>query len=136
MPKYWPVAIWLFLCDALHAGTLSGSVTDATFAPAPAAVVELLDEHGYSRRALTGTDGGFQIQNVPAGKYVLCVTLPGFAAHRSELLISEAQTAEARIVLEPAEVHSSVTVSAVSPAIAGEVIERRLLAALPALSPD
>src|SRR6266700_3538103 len=73
MPKFWGLAFSLVPCLLLFvgsagvsaqplggAGTLKGSVRDASGAPAPSAEVELSNPiAGYSRRSRTGPDGAF-----------------------------------------------------------------------------
>ena len=129
--------------QSLGAGTLRGTVTDATTAPIPLADVELSNPlTGYSRQARTGPDGGFVISNIPPNKYTLEVSFAGFQTSRTQVTVQTAVPLALAIQLDLAGQQESVTVEATSEdiletrTVPSDVIGRQLLSALPALSPD
>ena len=70
------------------AGTLKGTVRDASGAPVPSAVVELSNPiTGYSLQSLSGPDGALVINSIPPNTYRLRVTLVGFQPHSAEITI-------------------------------------------------
>jgi hypothetical protein len=124
-------------------GILRGVVLDASGAPAPSARIEISGRSTrYSAQIRSGTDGLFTIPNVPAGSYIVRVTLSGFAARDLEVTIHQGVCSEISVRLELASQQSSVTVKAGlenvidGSAAAVQVVDRERLSSLPALSPD
>ena len=65
-------------------GTVVGTITDADIAAIPNAKVTLEDTASKSSRtSLSGADGGFAFQSVPAGTYVIRVVAVGFAGWKT-----------------------------------------------------
>ena len=129
--------------QSLSAGTLRGAVTDATSAPLPSAEVNLFSPiSGYSRQARTGADGSFVINNVPPNQYDLEVSFAGFRTYHAEIAIQTAVPIDLAIRLALGGQQENVTVEGTSEAIletktaASDIVDRQLLSALPAFSPD
>jgi hypothetical protein len=69
-------------------GTVVGTITDADVAAIPNAKVTLEDTASkFLRTSLSGADGGFAFQSLPAGTYVIRVTADGFADSKTESTI-------------------------------------------------
>jgi len=69
-------------------GAVVGTITDADVAAIPNAKVTLKDTaSNFSRTSLSGADGGFAFQSVPAGTYVISVVAPGFASWKIDNMI-------------------------------------------------
>jgi hypothetical protein len=125
------------------AGTLKGTVWDASGLPAPNAVVRLSSAiTGYSAESRSGTDGAFLIGNIPPNTYRLRVMLPGFQPYRTEVIIRSGVPIQLPVRLEVAAGQTTVTVEGASTTLAdnrtaaSETIDRALLAVLPTVSPD
>ena len=145
MPKFGPAAVllsWSALFGWSDAATLSGTVSDASGAPAPSAAVELFNpQSGFALGTLTGPDGTFRMGGIPEDAYRLRVSLPGFLVHSANIAVRAAVPAVLSIRLELSGQRTSVTVEAnpdrlaENRAIASGTVDRRLLAALPTVSP-
>ena len=59
-------------------GAIYGTVTDASGAVLPGAVVQLTSPLTGTREAVTGTQGEFRFENLDPGEYNLRVALSGF----------------------------------------------------------
>jgi len=87
MYKSWLLILTsVFLCHALHAqNTISGKITDARDgAPLKSASVYIPD---LKTGAATAADGNFRIQNIPAGTYVIEISIVGYAKQWEKLTI-------------------------------------------------
>src|SRR6476646_4430473 len=70
------------------AGTLKGTVKDASGLPAPNAIVGLSSAlTGYSTQTRSGTDGIFVIGSIPPNTYRLRVMLAGFQTYNNDVTI-------------------------------------------------
>jgi outer membrane cobalamin receptor len=125
------------------AGTVRGTVRDASGAPIPSAAVSLSNPiTGYALHAETGPGGAFAINRIPPNTYRLRIALTGFQEHAQDLAIRTGVPVDLNIRLEVAGQQTSVTVEANSGALvetktsASDTVDRNLLAALPTLSPD
>ena len=124
------------------AGTLKGTVRDASGLPAPNAIVRLSSAiTGYSAQGRSGTDGAFVIGSIPPNTYSLRVLLVGFQPYNTEVTIRTGVPIQLPIRLEVAAGQTTVTVEGASATLvdsktaASETIDRGLLAVLPTLSP-
>lgn len=83
-------------------GTVSGTVHDPSLAVVPGATVELADPGGENRRATTSEpDGEFRFHGVPAGRYRLFVSKPGFRYYVSPILVLNGDRSHrGRVVLD------------------------------------
>jgi hypothetical protein len=96
-------------------GTISGAIVDQSDQVIPGATVELINEQtGASRTAISGTEGRFTFNAVPAGAYTVKVALEGFRAFESRSNVVSAGTHLAldRIVLAVGALTELVTVEA------------------------
>jgi hypothetical protein len=124
-------------------GTLRGIVRDATGERVPSVTVTLSNPvSGFSREARTGADGTFVISGTPPGTYRLLVSFAGFRSLNEQVVVRTVIPMDLDLRLEVAGQHTTVTVEATSISLVentsmiGDTVDRRLLAALPTLSPD
>lgn len=97
---------------------LRGRVLDSQGGALPGVQVRLSQPAtGLERQAITGTDGSFQIANIPLNAYVLRAELPGFAPHVREIDLRTSVPVDVQIALDLAAQTSSVTVVARDPAL-------------------
>jgi iron complex outermembrane receptor protein len=90
-------------------GSVQGTVVDnAEGAPQAGAVVTLA-KIGVS--VTTGPDGGFAFNSLPAGEYVLTVTLAGFAPVTSEIIVAADSGISVEVRLPTAGFEEEVTVA-------------------------
>ena len=76
----------LWAQSAGSAGTIYGTVTDATGAIVPGATVTIANPvSGYSRTATSDSDGHYQFTNLPFNPYHLAVSMTGFAAYSQDV---------------------------------------------------
>ena len=111
---------------------VTGTVTDPqNLALAGVAVVLGTPAGGFVASATTDRSGEFVIPNVASGEYVLVATLLGFETHE-ELIAVGSSVADTAITLEVGAFEQEVTVSALMPEVATELlitageIERRV----------
>src|SRR5712692_8115284 len=70
-------------------GSFTGTVTDQTGADVPDATVTATEQDtGFSRRAITGTDGSYTIPLLPPGRYVITAEKAGFERFRQAVTLS------------------------------------------------
>src|SRR5213592_4337516 len=73
------------------AGTLRGTVRDASGAPAPGAIVEISNAvTGYSVQTVSGADGAYLVGSIPPNTYRVRVFLPGFQVYAVDVRIRSA----------------------------------------------
>ena len=124
------LAVLLLLVPVAHAqrttGELSGTVADTQGGLVPGADVALANEASRAtRRTVTNHSGFFAFAAIPAGRYTLTVTMPGFRTHEVTdivLLGGDSRTVRT-IALELATVAETVSVSAdvaLTPLTSGE----------------
>lgn len=102
--------------SAQNLGTIVGLVTDPSGAPINGAEVTITDlDTSFSRTFLTNDTGNYVASAVPAGKYSVEMTSPGFKVwHQSEVILNLRDTirVDARLELgatsETVEVHEDV----------------------------
>ncbi|MYI74720.1 MAG: TonB-dependent receptor plug domain-containing protein, partial [Acidobacteria bacterium] len=121
------LAVLLILAGALPAGgqegaAVTGMVADVQNLALPGvAVVLRTTEEGFVASAISDRTGRFAIPNVAPGNYQLVASLLGFTTHEEAITVgtSGANTA---IVLEIGSFSQEVTVSALMPEVANELI--------------
>ena len=107
---------------AQDGGPVTGRVTDAQSLALPGvAVVLRTRDAGFVASATTDRSGAFEIPDVAAGEYVLAAMLLGFATHEQPIAVG-AGGAEAAISLEVGAFSQQVTVSALMPEVATELV--------------
>lgn len=90
-----------------------GVVRDGSGSLISGAEVRLLNSQQFAvRNSRSAADGSFAFANVVAGSYVIEVSRPGFAVHRQLANADPNRTAVFEIVLEPARLSETVTVTA------------------------
>src|SRR5688500_669230 len=65
--------------QAVPAGAIRGIVRDSSGAPLPGAVVDVLQDGGFIRRAVAREDGSFAITGLKPGAYTIVAMLAGFS---------------------------------------------------------
>ena len=100
-------------------GTITGTVVDSTGGVLPGATVTATQTDTGSLRTTTSNVGGaFTLPLLPVGEYVVAAELPGFAPARAAAVgVNVGGDASVRLVLEPAGVQASVTVTGEAPLI-------------------
>ena len=117
----------LILAGALPAGgqeraAVAGMVTDAQNLALPGvAVVLRTTAEGFVASAISDRAGRFAIPNVAPGNYQLVASLLGFATHAEAITVGTSG-ADTAIVLEIGSFSQEVTVSALMPEVANELI--------------
>jgi len=106
------LAVFVIICLSARviiadAAPLTGTVVDASGAPVPGATV-VVTASGRQQSATTNDRGRFDVPDVPDGDVHLRATAPGFA----DAVLTVNGTASARLVLQPAPLIDTVTVTA------------------------
>jgi len=125
------------------AGTIKGTLRDATDAPLPGAVVEVSNRlTGFRRTIPAASDGTFVINGVLPNTYAIQVAFPGFRPYSGEVVVRTAVPLEVNIRLELAGQQTSITVEGGarnvvdSKSSASDTVDRQLLNELPGRSAD
>jgi hypothetical protein len=83
------------------AGTLHGQVEDPTGALIPRAQVSAISANGQAWSTTSNGSGGYEIGNLPPGRYSVAADAPGFARFAAEnVTIAAGQTVQLNIALE------------------------------------
>jgi TonB family protein len=125
------VAALLFLAPLaalrLHgqaADGLSGTIYDASGAAVPGATVEILNaDTGQTQTMTSGPVGNYSFVNLPAGRYMLMVSAPGFALYARKNI---AIRGTLDVVLSVGSMTESVTVTGKGPLAAPAQSPRRV----------
>ena len=110
------VCVFLFssalLVSAAQSAGIRGKVLDPTGAVVPDAQITVTGAAGgITRAAMTGPDGTFQVTGLPAGRYVVTVSKPGFAAFQQEnVKLRPGQTLSLTATVSLSRVQQSVVV--------------------------
>jgi hypothetical protein len=105
----------ILLCVAalsLAEVSLRGTVRDAGGLLLPGATVALMDAQGQRHVTTSREDGGFSFAEIPAGRYRLQVTFPGFDPHEETVDMSDGGTHTLHIVLALSGLKEEVAVRA------------------------
>src|SRR5579872_4780261 len=99
-------------------GEISGTVMDSTNAVLPGATVTAVcgDTH-LTRTAVSDSQGGFTIPEMPVCVYTVSAELSGFKTVNREATVTANSVAKTDFKLEVGNVAETVTVEAVSPLI-------------------
>jgi hypothetical protein len=141
------VQVRLFVCLVIATvlglaqdrGSITGALTDSSGAAVPAAKVVLLNPAtGLSQTFLSGANGGFNFESLPAGLYDITVEKPGFrTAQLSAVTVAVNTSTRADIRLEVGQLQETVQVRATATQLQtdrsdlGKVIETRAIEGLP-----
>lgn len=114
----WIVCGSLAALSAVETGSIAGLVKDATGEGLARARVSLLSgERTAVAGAFSGKDGRFSFEKVPAGRYVIAVSLPGFNDRRQPIAVESGAAARIEVTLELTPVEAEVTVTSTAGAI-------------------
>src|SRR2546421_175248 len=115
------VCLWAALSATGYAqnAQVTGSVRDGSGAVIPGASATARNaDTGLTRVAVTDEQGGYRLQSLPPGRYVVTAELPGFNTEtRPDIVLIIDQTALINFVLKPAGVAETVTVTGESPIV-------------------
>jgi hypothetical protein len=99
-------------------GEISGTVTDSTNAVLPGVnVTAVCNDTHLTRTAISDSQGGFTIPEVPVCIYTVTAELSGFKTVNREAAVTANSVAKSDFKLEVGNVEETVTVAAVSPLI-------------------
>lgn len=99
--------------SAAGRGEIRGTVRDGSGSVIAGAEVRLLNAQQFAvRTARTASGGSFAFSGVAAGTYVIEISRPGFASRRLPAIAEPDRPSNLEIVLEPAGLSESVTVTA------------------------
>ena len=103
-------------------GTITGTITDPAGAVIPRAAIEAVNvDTGSVFPVASSSTGNYTIAELPAGTYVLNVTVSGFKKYiRPGLIVQAAQTIRVDVPLAVGNASESVTVSAEAPLLETE----------------
>jgi hypothetical protein len=125
-----------------NAGTIEGTVVDASGAAIPKAAVRIHNlVSGYTQTATTDSDGTFRLTNIPPNPYHLEVKLPGFSGYSTDVTIRNAVPVQIKATLAVAGSKTTVTVEAAGADIievdpsAHVDTDRNLITKLPTVDP-
>ncbi|MBM3767243.1 MAG: DUF3520 domain-containing protein [Acidobacteria bacterium] len=98
-------------------GSVGGIVTDATGAAVPNAPVRLTDvSKKFDQQTVTNNIGEYRFQPVPAGKYEVTISAPGFQVFRQEITVDAAKRTTVNAQIQVGSVTETIEVHASSPA--------------------
>lgn len=104
--------------NAQPSGSIAGSVADAGGGALPGVTVAVTgDLLPTGRLAVTGLDGRFVFDTLPAAEYVVRLTLPGFETQEIPAAVGDGATVSLDVVLELERLLESVSVIAEEPTV-------------------
>jgi len=116
LPSLCAVLLLAFCSTAAHAqsGEITGTVTDATGAIIPKAIVTLVDPStGQARTSATNGSGLFDFGGLDVGKYNLTVSMSGFSNYKKNgIIMNVAQTLREDVIMAAGGQSQTVTVQA------------------------
>src|SRR6478609_5409380 len=94
--------------------SVRGTVTDSSHALVPGATVTVTNaDTGLSRSAVTDSDGGYTVTELPNGRYTIAVSLQGFkTATRTDIVLNVADDRKADFELATGAITEDVRVQA------------------------
>ena len=101
-------------------GKITGTVSDADGAPLPGVTVEISSPSlmGGVQAQITSDRGNYRFINLPPGTYKLVFKLEGFQTlERGNVKLSVGKTVNENIILQPATLEESITVTAAAPVV-------------------
>lgn len=137
------LAVMLFAARPVHAqvdaGSILGTVTDASGAVIGNATVNLVNEGTSATLSTTvGTDGGYKFSPVRIGSYKLTASSPGFqTTEQNNIVVNVGAAVLINFVLKPGQVSETVEVTSSTPVLetqdasVGQVVNSRSVNNLP-----
>ncbi len=121
------------------AGNLGGRIVDQQNSAVPGATVTATNaETGFTRSAVSDSEGVYRLSALPIGTYDLDVALQGFTTlQRKGIIVNVGQTLDVDFTLQVAQVAESVNVTGASPLVevssssVGGVVDVRNIESLP-----
>jgi hypothetical protein len=101
-------------------GRITGTVSDADGASLPGVTVEISSPSlmGGVQSQITSVNGDYRFINLPPGTYTLVFKLEGFQTlERGNVKLSVGKTVNENIILRPATLEESITVTAAAPVV-------------------
>ena len=103
---------------AVETGSIAGIVRDAGGEGLARVRISLLSgERTAVAGTISGPDGRFFFEKIPAGRYVIAVTLPGFNDRRQPVAVKSGVASQLEVTLELTPVEVEVTVTSTAGAI-------------------
>ena len=110
-------------------GSVAGLVSDPSGAVIPGATISLKNMAGSNEEVVrSNAVGQYKLPDIPAGDYLLKVSVPGFASYQKTLAIIDGATASLNVNLAVGEIMEAVTVTGTRarPATASAVVPQRI----------
>jgi hypothetical protein len=96
-----------------NAGTIAGTVVDASGAAVPKAAITLHNPlTNYTQSVTSGSDGSFRLVNIPPNPYHMEVTVSGFAPFAQDVDIRNSVPVQVKATMAVAGSQQSITVEA------------------------
>ncbi len=104
--------------DGTQTGSIGGTVKDSAGGPLPGAQVTAKSvKGGFSRDAVTSSNGSYQIRLLPIGEYNVIVALSGFGKVTTTVTVETEKNTQFNAALTMSTIAETVTVSAELPVI-------------------
>src|SRR5687767_15094085 len=115
----WALAGWCIALAQVNTATILGSVTDASGAAAPRAIVTVTHiATQVTQSTVSDESGSYTFDRLPIGEYRLTVKAQGFKqSERSDIRLDATQRAKIDVELEVGVVTESVTVTGGAPLV-------------------
>lgn len=108
-----PVSAVFLFALAARAGSIRGTVTDASGARVSGATVDLLEGRKIAATTVSGSDGSFELNAGSAGRFFLVVSAKSFRQLETPVFYAgRLDSIERSVVLEPEWVRQSIVVTA------------------------
>ena len=105
-------------------GAISGTVTDASGAVLPNAMVKIKNlDKGYAHELTSGAAGGFQFNEADPGNYLVEVTASGFKTYSARITVVVSQVTTVNAKLEVGAAGTTVEVSGAAPLLETEAAD-------------
>src|SRR5258708_7847086 len=116
--KFVAIAILCHSAFAQASGRISGLVLDISQSAAAGATVSAEDDGTHMfRQVVTARDGSYVVPALPAARYTLRVSCPGFTPIQQSLSLGVAETARVDFTLAPSAQSETVEVTGTAPAL-------------------
>jgi Ca-activated chloride channel family protein len=99
------------------ADVVAGIVVDSMGAVIPGATVELRQSGKIQRTVVTNAKGEFRFDRVPAGRYEISASLPGFLDAVTQVVVGEKSVPQLRLTMQVGALQETVTVASAAPPV-------------------